>query len=159
MTNSFSVAELQRLGFQGFVSVGQLRQTRCSEVPTSAGVYVVVRDRETPPAWLSSSPGGRFKQRDPTVPVEVLKANWIPGALVVYIGKADQLQRRLRQYMDFGAGAPVGHWGGRLIWQIEDANSLTVGWLPTANPLAREAALIQAFVDEHGAMPFANLRR
>jgi hypothetical protein len=49
-----------------------------------------------------------------------LIANWVDGAEVVYIGKADQLKRRLTQFADFGGGKPIGHWGGRLIWQLHE---------------------------------------
>ena len=84
---------------------------------------------------------------------------WVPGARVIYIGKADQLQRRLRQYLDFGAGKPVGHWGGRLIWQLSGSENLEFAWVADEAPQLREAALLQAFVDEFGVMPFANLRR
>lgn len=49
--------------------------------------------------------------------------------------------------------------GGRLIWQIQASDDLRVAWTTDFEPLAREARLIQAFVDEFGAMPFANLRR
>jgi excinuclease UvrABC nuclease subunit len=33
------------------------------------------------------------------------------GAEVVYIGKADNLRRRLREFARFGVSAPIGHWG------------------------------------------------
>jgi hypothetical protein len=108
---------------------------------------------------LTKSPGGWFKQKDPTVPSATLAMNWVEGASLLYIGKADQLQRRLRQYVDFGAGKPIGHWGGRLIWQVHGSDAFLVGWAVDPEPLVREAELIQAFVDEFGAMPFANLRR
>ena len=76
------------------------------------------------------SPAGyplRFKNKAPTVALDALVANWVDDAEVVYIGKADQLRRRLTQYADFGAGKPVGHWGGRLIWQLPSPDQLIVG--------------------------------
>jgi excinuclease UvrABC nuclease subunit len=78
---------------------------------------------------------------------------------VLYIGKADALRRRVRQYMAFGAGRPVGHWGGRLIWQLADSDALLVAWRETAEPLRVEAELLNAFADVFGSLPFANLRR
>ncbi len=72
-------------------------------------------------AFLDTNPGGRFKEQDPTVPIEVLSANWVPSSQVVYIGKANVADRRLRQFARFGAGERIGHWGGRYIWQLLDS--------------------------------------
>jgi len=80
-------------------------------VPANAGVYLVLRTNEGAPSFLERSPGGRFKGKDPTVATETLEHEWVTGARVVYIGKADHLGRRLRQFARFGAGEPVGHWG------------------------------------------------
>lgn len=44
---------------------------------------------------------------DETVDPDVLHGRWVEGAHVVYIGKADALRRRLKQFADFGAGRPV----------------------------------------------------
>jgi hypothetical protein len=108
---------------------------------------------------LVKSPGGWFKGKDPTVDVSILESNWVNGSDVIYVGKADDLHRRLRQYIDFGAGRPVGHWGGRLIWQLSQSTDLLLAWTVDRAALAREAALISDFVEEFGVMPFANLRR
>jgi hypothetical protein len=128
------------------------------EMPRSGGVYVIVRASTMDPAFLASSSGGRFKDKDPTVSKPALHANWVPGAEVVYIGKANQLRRRLRQYTDFGSGKPVGHWGGRLIWQLADSLELLVAWKETPGmvPAAVEAGLLSEFRAEHGKPPFAN---
>jgi len=79
---------------------------------------------------------------------------------VVYIGKATRPPRRLRQFRDFGAGKPVGHWGGRLIWQLADADELVVAWKITASedPLEAERSLLGRFRGEYGSLPFANFR-
>ena len=57
------------------------------------------------------------------MPVERLRANWIDDAAVVYLGKADDLRTGLTTYRRHGAGQPVGHWGGRFIWQCADLNT------------------------------------
>lgn len=113
-----------------------------------------------PPNFQARSCGGHFKSKDPTVDVETLAAHWVPGASIIYIGKADQLHRRLRQYAQFGAGRPIGHWGGRYIWQIVGCQQLPVAWraLPDGSDArGEETKLIQEFVTSHGARPFANL--
>ena len=111
------------------------------------------------PSFLSVSLGGRFKGKDPTVSSRELCENWVTGTPVVYIGKATSLRARLRQYRDFGNGKPVGHWGGRYIWQLADAAELLVAWKPTAGePRTIEAEMIAAFVQQFGKRPFANLK-
>ena len=110
------------------------------------------------PTFLDANPGGRFKGRDPSVSSEALRANWVDGAEVVYIGKADNLRRRLREFARFGEGKPIGHWGGRLIWQLADSAELVVAWTETPGRMPREVEveMISAFRSAWGKPPFAN---
>ena len=132
-----------------------LRGSRC---PTAGGVYVVTYEADGPIIFAKQSCGGWFKGKDPTVALAALTTNWIDGAEVVYIGKADQLKRRLTQYADFGAGKPVGHWGGRLIWQLPGIDRLLVAWKETPGriPVEVEAELVGQFRRAYGKPPFAN---
>lgn len=77
---------------------------------------------------------------------------------MVYIGKADNLRRRLREFACFGEGAPIGHWGGRLVWQIADSTELLVAWKGTPGRVPRdvEAEMITGFRRAWGQPPFAN---
>ena len=79
---------------------------------------------------------------------------------MVYIGKAGSLRSRLDQYRRHGAGERVGHWGGRYIWQLDAAAPLLVAWkeTPGLDPECAEAALIEEFIRDFGALPFANLK-
>ncbi len=157
----FSRDELATVGYVGWLTWAQLRATELADVPRAAGCYVVTRPNQRAPAYLAANPGGRFKGKDPTVPVARLAAEWVPGAHVVYIGKADDLRTRLRAYARFGAGEPVAHWGGRLIWQLADADQLLVAWhalagASTARDLER--LLLERFGElHHGRRPLANL--
>ena len=121
---NFTRQSLENAGFTGWLSFTDIRASAC---PTSGGVYVVTYQAESPIAFSQRSCGGWVKGKDPTVALDALVANWVDDAEVVYIGKADQLRRRLTQYADFGAGKPVGHWGGRLIWQLPSPDQLIVG--------------------------------
>ncbi|WP_225857948.1 hypothetical protein [Rhodococcus wratislaviensis] len=150
-------------GFTGFVRFSELPT---AQVPTDPGMYVVIRVAETDPEFLQQSPAGWFKGKDPSVPVSTLEAAWVPGSSVVYLGKANGgatgrrgLRKRLDEYRRHGADEPVGHWGGRYIWQLADSEKLVVGWKPTAATNARtlERQMIAEFSSDHAERPFANL--
>lgn len=150
--------------FVGFVPFSALPT---SGVPAAPGVYAVLRLSDAPPTFVETSPAGRFKGKDPSVSVDVLAAKWVDGSQVLYIGKATRasagprgLRRRLDEYRRFGAGQPVGHWGGRYIWQLADSADLVVAWNATHEDAATvESRMLRDFVDRYGVLPFANLRR
>jgi hypothetical protein len=157
MTMDFTRVGLATEGFAGFVTWDDLSW---DEVPPSPGVYVVVKDGPDPPAILSRSPAGWFKERDPTASPSALEAAWVEGCTIVYIGKAARLRTRLRQYRDHGQGKPVGHWGGRYIWQLGGSGELRVAWKVTdEDPRLLEQEMLAAFLEHYGKLPFANLRR
>jgi hypothetical protein len=157
---TFDRSGLAYAGFEGFMSFRKLLEIWIGIVPKTAGAYVVLRDLNYPPAFRDTNPGGHFKGQDPTVSVDVLSSNWIDGCHVIYIGKGDNLGRRLDQYARFGRGDPVGHWGGRYVWQLADSDDLIVAWRrcdaeQTAHQL--ETELLMAFRQRYGRLPFANL--
>ena len=129
-----TVDAVRSAGFSGFKQVRDLREANCDSVPDVAGVYLVARDPSSPPKFMPRSRGGKFKDRNPTLPLQELEANWVDGAAVLYIGKAggggsrNTLRKRIRSFMRFGGGHPVGHWGGRLIWQLDGCDSLIICW-------------------------------
>jgi len=131
-------------------------------LPASAGgVYLLFRSSQSKPRFLDRSTGATHKRRDPSVGREALAANWVPSANVVYIGKADhhRLRGRLKEYQAMGARPTGSHWGGRLIWQLDDSSELLVAYLvlpPTAVPRIIEREMIEGFRQCYGKPPFAN---
>jgi hypothetical protein len=161
--NDYGVAEmpftrtgLERAGFEGWVAFEDIRSAR--HCPSVGGVYVVVRSPVADPLFHDVSCGGHFKGQDPSVSHDALTANWVDGAECVYIGKSNNLHRRLKEYAAFGTGKPIGHWGGRLIWQLVDYADLRVAWkeTPGEQPEVVEQALIGEFRSLYGKPPFAN---
>ena len=158
--------KLMSLGFEGFISMGKLMEGAISKIPTQMGVYVVLRENSSAPRFMIEGTGGFFKGKNPNVSIEELKTNWVDGTTIVYIGKAGDigssatLRTRLGQYLRFGEGANVGHYGGRYIWQLEDSRDLIVCWKPlySENPRSVEQQMIREFKSLHfGRRPFANL--
>ncbi len=151
----YTRSNLESLGFVGWAPWADTAKWNC---PVTGGVYVVHYVCEGPPAFLSESPAGWFKGKDPTVTFDALRANWIDGVGVIYIGKANNLRRRLQEYVRFGNGKPVGHWGGRLIWQLPDSQTMQVAWRETPGDVPREVEkrMIEEFREAYGKPPFAN---
>jgi len=160
----FTAKELADAGFQGFSTIAELRCNECCHVPEESGIYVVIMPETTAVSFLEVSPGGHFKRRDPTVDRHELEQRRIPDAPVVYIGRASKtkktnLRRRLREFLAFGQGRPVGHWGGRLTWQIAGHDKLLVAWRQCCDFRKAEADLLDDFESRFERLPFANLRR
>ncbi|MFV0226042.1 hypothetical protein OBJ96_13220 [Empedobacter falsenii] len=141
--NFNSIDDIKKAGFTGFKKMSELF-IDSSSIPKSKGIYLVL---------------------NPNVSIDELKANWVDNSLVVYIGKAGSetskatLNSRLKQYFGFGQGKNIGHWGGRLIWQLKNSSDLIVCWksLPNDDPRTLESQLIKKFIDKFSKRPFANL--
>ena len=153
------IEELKSNGFVGFKTVAEMKNGGCRELPRPGGVYLIVRPHNTKPQFLTVGSGGHFKGQDPNVSIDELKANWVEDTCVLYIGKATSLKTRVSAYMSFGKGSNVGHWGGRLVWQLADSDQLLVCWKQTDEvPRQVEKDMIKEFRDQYGAWPYANLQ-
>ena len=157
---------LKTLGFEGFKSMSELMAGAKSQIPYQMGVYVILRESNSEPIFMEEGTGGFFKGKNPNVSLSELRSKWVDGTSIVYIGKAGgmgssaTLNKRLGQYLRFGQGANVGHWGGRYIWQLKDSRDLVVCWkiLSSEEPREMEQKMIEEFKSKHSRMrPFANL--
>lgn len=117
---------------------------------------------------LEKSGGGRFKEKDPTVDAGIVAQRLVCPSDTLYIGKQDSgvsasrgLQKRVTDLVRFGEGRPVGHWGGRYLWQLSDDAKLRVAWLKVGDSSAREVEdpLLTEFFNFYGQLPSANVRR
>jgi hypothetical protein len=156
---------LRQNGFEGFVSIASLKANPY-QIPQKQGVYVVLFPFDKEPDFLQTGTGGFFKDKNPNVSISELESKWVSGTDIIYIGKAGgssskaTLQSRLIQYLKFGMGMKIGHWGGRYIWQLANSDSLLVCWKPTKQDARDvESEMIEQFKREHnGCRPFANLK-
>ncbi len=156
-------ASLTDSGFEGFIRVADLAT---ATVPDEPGLYVVLREDADTPAFRTESVGGWFKDQDPSVPVSALEDAWVEDAQVLYVGGTGNggseatLRVRLDQLRRYAAGEPVGHTGGRYLWQLRDRHRLLVAWktMPDGDVKAAKSDLLAEFWDEYAALPFANLR-
>jgi hypothetical protein len=160
-----SIDQISIAGFSDPTTVAELRMTRCANVPSHTGIYLIERDAEGAPKFRIPSTGGWFNGLDPDYPPDIIQANWVVGGHIVYVGKAAGLvglRRRLRQFIDFGCGKPVPHRGGRLLWHLQDSDELLVRWR-TCAPHEAERAETTAITDfkrsHRGLRPFANMNK
>ena len=152
--------ELEQRGFNNWIPL--LGADRSTALPRLPGVYSVSYDEARPKTWPNESCGGWYKQRDPAVDPTRLDLEWVDGTDIVYLGRTDRtLAKRIGEFARFGSGQPVGHWGGRLIWQLPRPELVMIGWLALDAGLAveRESALLAEFFRTFGRLPFANLRK
>jgi hypothetical protein len=158
-------SDLLKVGFTGFIAIKTLR-SQMHQLPDAAGVYAIVLPDNFQKRFLAKGSGGYFKGKEPNLPTTELELEWVNGADIIYFGKAGgsdskaTLRKRLTQYFDFGTGKPVGHYGGRLIWQLEHSEDLLVAWktITKPEPAEVESQLIQEFKAYWGQRPFANLK-
>jgi len=163
MMNFKEIEEIKKEGFAGFKPMKELFKDN-STIPKIRGVYMVLnisKEKE----FLTVGTGGYFKGKNPNVSIQELEYNWVEDTIVVYIGKAGgegssaTLRSRLGQYFRFGQGKNVGHYGGRLIWQLKNSIDLVVCWkeLPKEDPRTVESELFRDFINQFSKLPFANL--
>ena len=142
----WSRAGLTAAGFEGFVTFTMLPE---AAVPKPDGVYVVIRESPDSPRFRTVSTAGWFKGKDPAVDIA------LDDTGTGDVGDPTEAPGVVPQEP---AGEPVGHWGGRYIWQLKDSDDLLVAWraTPDIDPEDVESELISSFVADWGSRPFAN---
>jgi hypothetical protein len=151
----FDRGDIADRGFVGFLPLHTLDR---GTLPLGAAVYAVLLPNRCAPLFLNRSPAGWWKGKDPTVSAARMQKEWLSGVDVVYLGKADSLRSRVGLLLDFAAGQPVRHWGGRLLWQTDVAYEIAWMETPRQDPELVEKAMLREFSGHYRALPFANLR-
>jgi hypothetical protein len=161
-----NIEVIKSCGFNGYKTVEYL-WTNLKILPKQKGVYLVLNPNYKNIKFILPGVGGFLKDKNPNVPIEELQNNLVLDSLVVYIGKAgdlsgkSNLHKRLRQYLRFGQGKKIGHWGGRYIWQLANHKDLIICWKVTEqdNPRDVEKKLINEYCLQFHKLPFANLTK
>ena len=157
--------DLRRLGYEGFLTVSQLRDEGAASVPAAAGTWVVLRDVSSSlPHFQARSSAPSWRGQEPTQTADALGARWVAHAYVLYVGVAPGtgvrhlLQQRIKRFLRFGSGRNVAHWAGRSVWQLAGNATLRIAWrLASPEGARRDAdAILRDFEERHGARPFAN---
>lgn len=107
-------ARLRDIGFEG---LGRFADLPATEVPSTQGVYAVLRCTQDPPELLPRDPVGAIRG-DPSVSSETLATTGMNGSEVVYFAKATRLQRRLEEYRRHGLGGSARPWVSRRLCQL-----------------------------------------
>jgi hypothetical protein len=162
--NIENIESIKNSGFSGFKKIYELK-LNASPIPRIKGVYLVLCPDDSKVEFVEKGTGGFFKDKNPNVTTSDLQKSWIEAAHIVYIGKAGgsdsdaTLNSRLKQYLNFGQGKKVGHWGGRYIWQIKNIDDYIICWkeLPKDEPRSIEIKLMELFRQKFNTLPFANL--
>ena len=113
------------------------------------------------PVFVNKGTGGFFKGKDPNVAIKILQEKWVKGSPLLYVGKAADLNSRICQYVRFGQGSAVGHYGGRYIWQIKDLEKLWISWeelKSETEAINKERQILRDYKNRHLKLPFANLK-
>jgi hypothetical protein len=161
-----NIDELESEGFEGFISIKKLWNSKCDMIPERPGVYIVYRNTNKEPEFLEKTIAGLYKGEDLAVSILQLKSNWNDHTPVIYIGKAggpgikQGLKSRLRKYVGTGFSQNAKRRGGKMIWQLRDAPELLLCWktdIGNKTPKDFEDDLKELFKKEYGKIPFANL--
>ena len=164
----YSIEDLREYGFVGFVPLKDWDESRVVGVTQSEGegVYVVVRDATDVPIFLDEH---HRKPRPKRWSAAAAADRWVPGVQVLYFGKGPLrsstakrrkgLACRVGELQRHGYRGGANHYGGKLLWQIDDADALLIAWKPLAEgeSAAIESGRIRGFDRIMGRQPFANV--
>ena len=165
---AYSIDDLRNFGFVGFAPFRTWAKGMIIKPgePDAEGVYAIVRESMARPM---------FTEEDHSKPRVTIRTaveaaeHWVPGVQVLYFGKGplrratsrkrDGLVQRIYEFQQHGYAGGANHYGGKLVWQIGDADQLLIAWklLPEGTSEAVESGLILGFKETRGIQPYANV--
>jgi hypothetical protein len=131
-----------------------------SDIPSGPGIYVVFLPPDVP--FDVSQSTGKAVHASPS-PVTDLCEKW--GRInsrastdILYIGKGDNVRKRVRALARFGAGRARNHKGGEWMWQVATIRSarILIVVCPSGKQVPFEKRLLDSFFEQHDDWPLAN---
>lgn len=123
-------------------------------IPKQSGVYRILNLENVLITILGSSTNKKFDAYS----VSDLQERYDKSKqnTVLYIGKGDNLHKRIKQYIKFGLNLVDNHKGGRSIFQIEDYKKLYVEIILCDNCECVEKNMLLGFEKQYNGLPMAN---
>ncbi|MGD0018296.1 MAG: transcription elongation factor GreA [Candidatus Limnocylindrales bacterium] len=138
-------------------------------VPSGPGVFIVELPAPQPKVsidptairqWLERAPDLRLDGKRPTV-AELqtrLASFWLPGQVILYVGSSQKsVGARLSGMYKTPLGERRPQSAGYWLNTLRDVHRTRIWWSPTAEGELWEDALLDRFVKEAGALPYAVL--
>ncbi|MFC2053478.1 hypothetical protein ACFLV7_04150 [Chloroflexota bacterium] len=130
------------------------------DIPKLPGIYAVYWPTSEKLAFQNHSGQAQYAT---TVDPMILESKWnricqYGSTDIIYIGKGDNLKKRIRYLIRFGIGVAKNHEGGEWMWQISNiaASKLMIQTCPKGKQIAFENALLEKFYIDHDDFPLAN---
>lgn len=131
-----------------------------TDLPDNPGIYVVYWPSDEPLTFQGSA--GLAISAQTANPL-ALQEKWKRISShaptdIIYIGKGDNLRKRVRALARFGVGKAVNHHGGEWMWQVRGIENgrVLVQTCSAGKQVAFEGWLLERFAEQHREWPLAN---
>lgn len=146
----FTRQGLRASGFHGFLAVERFDEAQRAALSPAPAVVAVLREVSEPPVFRANAGSGEDAAAD-------LEEAWVPGAEVLFLGAAQDLQRTVSALLNAErAELPDGFWRLRL---LEDWPQLELVWKELdgiTDPATSARELRSGFERIFGRPPFAH---
>ncbi len=125
-------------------------------IPKKSGVYRVLNLEGIPITFFDYSTNSKFK----AYPISKLQDKYIKTkeSKLLYIGKAVNLHKRIKQYIEYGLNLIDNHKGGRSIFQIKDYKNLYIEVLLCDRCECVEKNMLIGYKEHYKELPVANMK-
>ena len=125
-------------------------------IPKESGIYRVLNLEGIPITFLDYSTNSKFK----AYPISKLQDKYIKTneSKLLYIGKAVNLHKRIKQYIEYGLNLIDNHKGGRSIFQIKDYKNLYIEVLLCDRCECVEKNMLIGYKEHYKELPVANMK-